>query len=105
MGVLEKSHMMEFLNIINAICVDDLGFDASIFPIVRFKPELKKRVLEDIMHPKYTVSEPILFFSRMFYKFKRWKGNGWKHEICYNESLWSAFWSGVWAHILKPSSL
>ena len=31
-GFLEKYHMKDFFNCINAICVEDMGFDASIFP-------------------------------------------------------------------------
>ena len=105
MEVLEKYHMMEFFNTINAICVEELGFKASIFKSVQFKPELKDKMLADIMNPKYTAAEPACFIPRLLYKYKRWKGNEWKHEICYNESMWSTFWSGAWAHILKPRSI
>lgn len=103
--LMEKYHMIEFFNTINAICVEDLGFSPSIFTSVQFKPELKDRVLDDILCPKYTAAEPSFILSRLIYKFRRWKSNGWKHELCYNESMWSAFWSGVWSHILKPRSI
>lgn len=105
MGVIGKYHMLDFFNTINAICVEDLGFEASIFPNVQFNPFLKDKVLEDILNPKYSFEEPKYLIPRLVYKFKRWKGNGWKHEMCYNESMWSAFWSGVWGHLLKPASL
>ena len=105
MEVLEKYHMVDFFNTINAICVEELGFKASIFKSVQFKPELKDKMLADIMNPKYTAAEPACFIPRLVYKYKRWKGNEWKHEICYNESMWSTFWSGAWAHILKPRSI
>ena len=103
--MLVKFHMKEFVSCINAICVEDLGFPIDIFPEVQFVPELKERVLKDILDPEYTAAEPSRFLSRMIYKCKRWQGNAWKQKMCYGESRWSAFWSGIWAKILKPSSI
>lgn len=105
LGVLKEYHMMEFFNLINAICVEDLGFGADIFPSVQFLPSLKDRVLNDILDPAYGTAEPKGFFSRVVYKYRRWQGNAWKQEMCYGESRWSAFWSGIWAKLLKPASI
>lgn len=105
MGILKRFHMMDFYNTITAICVEDLGFEASFFPIVQFHPDLKEKVLKDIMHPKFSASEPSCLFPRLVYKYRRWQGNAWKQELCYIESRWSAFWSGVWGHLLKPKSI
>lgn len=104
-GVIERFHMKEFFNCINAICVEDLGFEASIFNGVQFNPALKERVLEDILDPRYPREEPKNLIKRLVFKCRRWEGNAWKHEMCYNESMWSAFWSGVWNHLLKPASI
>lgn len=103
--MLEKYHMMDFFNTINAICVENLGFSVSTFRTIQFNPVLKERVLKDILEPKFTLEEPSHLIPRLIYKYKRWKGNAWKHEMCYNESMWSSFWSGVKSHLLKPSSL
>lgn len=103
--VLIQYHMIDFYNTINAICVEDLGFSAGLFHGVQYQPDVKEKVLKDILFPKYLVNEPTRFIPRLIYKYKRWKGNEWKHEMCYKESMWSAFWSGVWSHLLKPSSL
>ena len=105
LGVLDKYHMKEFFNLINAICVYDLGFGTDLFPEVCFLPELKERVLADILNPVYGASEPDCFIPRIVYKYKRWKGNAWKQKLCYNESRWSMFWNGVWTKILKPASI
>jgi len=104
-GMLDKFYMKEFVSCINAICVEDLGFPVDIFPTAQFIPELKERVLEDILDPEYTAAEPKGFFPRVVYKYKRWQGNAWKQKMCYGESRWSAFWSGIWAKILKPASI
>lgn len=74
-GVLKKYHMIEFYNTINAICVGNLGFDAKIFPNVQFHPDLKDKVLNDILYPKYTASEPTRLIPRLLYKYRRWQGN------------------------------
>ena len=103
--VLDKYHMQEFFNCINAICVEDLGFSSSIFPNVQFNPFLKEKVLSDILEPKFTREEPASMIPRLIFKIRRWEGNAWKHEMCYNESLWSGFWSGVWNHVSKPASI
>lgn len=103
--VLEKYHMMDFYNCINAICVEDLGFDSRIFPYVQFSPFMKNRILKDILNPEFSGKEPKSVFLRIPFKYRRWKSNRWKHELCYKESMWSAFWSGVWNHILKPKSI
>lgn len=103
--VLDEYHMKDFFNCINAICVEDLGFSPSIFPTVQFQPCMKERVLDSIIAPEYTALLPKKLFKRLRYKYSRWKGNTWKRQMCYNESMWSAFWSGVKSHLMKPSSI
>ena len=97
--------MKEFFNCINAICVEELGFDAYLFNGVQFNPALKDRVLEDILNPKFPREEPKNLITRLVFKCRRWIGNAWKHELCYKESLLSGFWSGVKNHLLKPASI
>ncbi len=104
-GVIEEFGMTPAYNIFNGICVDDLGFDASLFPVVHFIPDLKDRVLADIISPSFTGAEPKAFLPRLVFKWQRWRANIWKHDICYNDSLWSAFWSSLLGHILKPASI
>lgn len=103
--VLDQYHMKDFYNCLNAICVEDLGFDAAIFHGVQFFPSLKGKILEDIINPAFPAEEINKLLPRLVYKYRRWKGNRWKHELCYNESLLPVFWSGIWSHLLKPASI
>lgn len=103
--LMEEYHMKDFVGCLNAICVENLGFDANIFNSVQFNPTLKDRVLQDILNPEYNNDLPKNLIKRVIYKWKRWKANGWKYELCYNESRTSAFWHGVWNHLLKPKSI
>ena len=105
-GLLEKYHMRDFYNCINAICVGDLDFEFNDNDNlnVDVDEELKDRVLGDILEPEWRATEPRGFFRRMVYKYRRWQGNAWKQKMCYTESRWSAFWSGIWAKMMKPAS-
>ena len=105
LGEMEKLGMTTIFNIFNAICVEDLGFDAAVFHQVQFSPFIKERVLNEILLPEYGDELPKGLVKRLVFKYHRWKGSAWKHELCYKESMWSAFWSGVWNHLLKPASI
>ena len=104
-GVLEDYHMKDFVSCINAICVEDLGFNASIFGIVQFNPHLKDRILDDILEPEYGLTGPMGFFQGLVYKYNRWQGNAWKQRLCYKDSRLSMLVNGIWAKVLKPSSI
>ena len=104
LDVLKRFGMKDLFNILNAICDEDLGFDAKIFPQVQFNPVLKDKVLNEILSPEFSNQTPHGLLKRIPFKLMRWRGNAWKHELCYKESLWSAFWTGIWNHLIKPSS-
>lgn len=104
-GIMKQYGMLDMYNILNAICVEDFGFGAEIFHQVQFNPGIKERVLNEIISPQYGAELPDGLLKRLIFKVRRWSGSGWKHRLCYKESMWSAFWSGVWNHMLKPSSI
>lgn len=102
--VLKQYHMYDFYNIINAICVRDLGFEVCLFPSLQFDIDLKQKVLEDILFPAYETEEPKGMVRKFIYKYNRWQGNAWKQKLCFKENRYVLFFSGLWAHILRPSS-
>ena len=106
-NVLDKYGMKELYGVFNAICVEDLGFKSNIFNYVQFNPSTKDRVLREILYPQYdkTKAHDSVTISRIIFKFKRWKGNAWKRQLCSNDSSWSTFWNSVWGHVLKPASI
>lgn len=101
-GMIEKFGMNDFVSCINAICVEDLGFDATIFNGVQFNHQLKDRVLNDIVSPAYGTEEPKGLIKKWVYKYRRWNGNAWKHDMCYGESRWESFWTLLKSHLMKP---
>ena len=128
--VLDRFGMRDLFDIFNAICVEDLGFDFSALglqcqPSENMNPDrvadtgpnsvssgaarvdaaLKERVLNEILSPEFSGETPSALFPRLAFKYRRWCSNEWKHRLCYRESMWSAFWSGIWNHLLKPSSI
>lgn len=104
-SALDKYHMRAFYNCINAICVEDLGFSSTIFPLVQFLPNLKDKVLNEILEPAIPNEKPYELFRRIVWKINRWGANKWKHELCYDESMLSVFWCRVWGLLLKPASI
>lgn len=106
-SLLDKYGMKELYGIFNAICVEEFGFKSEIFNYVQFNSSTKKRVLKEILCPKYdkTKAHDSIVIKRIFFKFRRWKGNEWKRKLCSNDSSWSTFWNNVWGHVLKPASI
>lgn len=104
-SVLEKYHMKAFFDCVNAICVEDLGFDAAIFPYIQFSPKSKERILRDTLSPEFAESTPKNVWKRVPFKCRRWKANKWKRELCYDDSQWHSFVGGVWNHLLKPAGI
>lgn len=105
MSIVDKYRMRDFFNCINAICVENLGFAASLFPSVQYLPHLKEKIFYDIIYSAGQLELPDRFFSRQVYKYKRWKRNEWKRELCYAENGLAHFVSGVWAQLQKPKSI
>lgn len=106
-GVLEEFGMSEMFGIFNAICEEKLGFvfNDNVNDNLNVDEALKERVLNEILSPEFVGETPSALIPRIVFKYCRWKANGWKHRLCYREGMWSAFWSGVWNHLLKPGSI
>lgn len=102
---LDQYGMLELFYIFNAICIDDLGFNASLFPGKKVNLQLKQRVLNELLSPEFKETMPPGLLRRVLWKIRRWKANGWKHELCYKESRWNSFCWGIWAHLLKPKTI
>ena len=100
--ILDEYHMREFFNCLNAICVEDLGFETRIFPYVQFDPRLKDRILEDLLSPSLLDKEPNSLIRRVIFKYRRRKAREWKHDLCYKESMGSHLLSSLWLHVKHP---
>lgn len=105
LSVIDEYQMREFFNCLNAICVEDLGFEAKIFKQIQFNPVTKEKILKDIIEPEYSPELPKGLVNGMIFRYRRWRGSAWKYELCYKESRWSAFWDGVCNNVLKPKSI
>lgn len=103
--LLDKYHLREFFNCINAICVENMGFNSNIFPYVQFNPMLKDRILGDIFAPEFLDEEPKWFLLRIVFKYRRWKANAWKRRLCDEHNDFYMFLRSVWKHLLKPKTI
>lgn len=102
LDVLDQFHMMDFFRCMNAICVEDLGFDSSIFPANPFLPALKERVLADTLSPEFNETAPSGRLGRIIFKYRRWRANNWKQRMCYKEGLLESFITLGLSHIVGP---
>lgn len=105
LNTLDRFGMLKIFMIINAICIEDLGFESTLFPSIQYDHSMKDKVFCEIVSPKYTAQLPTNVTERVLYKFSRWRASGWKHELCFNESMLSSFLSGVRSHLIKPSTI
>ena len=105
--VLRCFKMMDFFNYLNAICVEDLGFDAGIFGcgVPAVNQNIKERILKDIITPEFSEECKGNVINRVAFKYRRWQANAWKQRLCYSDNRFVAFWKSAWAHLLKPSSI
>ena len=101
----ERFGMREIFRCFNAICAEDLGLSPDLFPADERHSPYKERVLNDILRPEFDGEAPKRLLPRIVFKYRRWRANGWKHRLCYRESMASALWSGIWLHLRKPSSI
>ena len=96
--------MRPFMDVLDGICVDYLGFPAILFPSGRSDEE--SRVVEDLFAPEFSDKNPKgHFFGSLLWRYRRWKHNDWKHRLVYPESLLRTFFAQLKAHLMKPASL
>ena len=105
--LLDEYHMFDFFAYLNAVCVEDLGFSEDIFPEFVVDGEKKERILNDTLSPEFSEKLPKKkgFFARVAFKYRRWKANAWKQDICFSDNRLRSFIVSTWAHIIKPASI
>lgn len=100
---VDKVGMRPFMDVLNGICVDCLGFPTVFFPSRR--STMEGRVVEDIFHPEFADINPKgHFFGSLWWRYRRWKHNAWKHRLVYPESMLRTFFVQLKAHMMKPAS-
>ena len=101
---VDKVGMRPFMDVLNGICVNYLGFAGDIFPSGRSAVE--ERVVDDIFLPEFADKNPKgHFFGSLWWRYRRWKHNAWKHRLVYPESMLRTFFVQFRAHLMKPASL
>lgn len=99
----QEMNMHRFLNAINTIAIEQLGVDPKLLPQYKREPELEKRVLDEIMSPKFQKPMPKKGNPMIYlWKLRRWTSNSWKNKIVYKEGLINQFLILWKSHILKP---
>ena len=91
--VMHQANMHKFLDAINSICIDYLGYDSKSFYIEKRNDKLRDKVLEDILCPVFQGNMPSMSYkiSYGWTKTCRMWHNRWKYSIVYDESLLTSF--------------
>ena len=107
-----KMGMADFVLCINAIVVEQLGFDSGIFHTpVEFEGfsarehSLVERVLDDILLPFADDSKGKGAILYIWSRLKNWWSNRWKHRLVYSDSLLSTFFAQIRSHLMKPATI
>lgn len=94
----KEYNMHRFLACLNAICIEEIGLDATKFVLQEYDSKLKYRVLKEIMQGTDLVPN-----ASAWERTKRWWQHRWKHEICYSDSMLSSFVYSVRANLTGVS--
>jgi len=95
--VAHKANMNLFLDAINSICVEYLGYPKDMFPVEKENLNLRDKVSQEILFNTETADRPagkLSLFEKLRYgssKTQRMFKNRWKYKIVYKESLWESF--------------
>lgn len=104
-GFLRDAEMYDFLYSLNTICTDFLGFPVDGFPVLDGDPALARRVLDDMLDPKFDGTKPESGLIRILaFKLRRWKSNIWKRKVVYGDSQLSLFVTQLFSHLQKPKT-
>lgn len=103
---LKKMGIWTFFNQINAVCEDYLGIKLPDgVPSIERKPDLEKRIIEDILHPEFDEKKPQKLIPVLWFKAKRWWFNRWKHPLIYNEWWLPMLLTLAWSHLRRIETI
>lgn len=92
--VARQYNMHLFLGCLNAICMEECGFDNSLFVQKEYDSSLKTKVLNEIMNG---VNLPE--HASVWQRTRLWWQHRWKHKICYSDSMLSSFVYSIRANV------
>lgn len=100
-----EMNMHRFLHGLNALAIECLGMDPAWIPPFERDPETEQRMLDDILRPEFSDKQPKGLLAGIWYKYRRWQANSWKHHMVHKENRFVTFWVQVVSHLRKPHSL
>ncbi len=104
-ATLRQFKMIEFFACLNAICIEDLGFGAELFPVEFRNAAMKDMVLDDTLRDGFLAEMPSGLVSRLVFKYRNWKQKAWKRRLGYDEGGLLSFFVTLRAHIMRPEMI
>lgn len=94
-GFAKDSGCTSFLNCLNGICVESLGFAAEDYPVRMRDGKLQSRMLSDILHPEFDEEIPDTSHTLRYAiaKTRRILANRWKYSMVSDERIVVTIWN------------
>uniref|UniRef100_UPI004056F8E1 nucleotidyltransferase domain-containing protein n=1 Tax=Alistipes sp. TaxID=1872444 RepID=UPI004056F8E1 len=101
-----EQNMHRFFYALTALSIDHLGLSAEGLPPIERERRLEEEILAEILHPRFEEKMPERGLARrLWYRYRRWWANRWKHRLVYREGLFATFLQQIISHLMKPKSL
>ena len=110
-STIREVGMERFLLLVNHMCMKYLGFSEETFAFMGDygisvdDDSLVDRAMGDIMSREFNEKAPKGYLPRLAFKLRRWRSNGWKHDLVFQESRLGSFLTQTWSHLLKPGTI
>ncbi|MEE1149287.1 MAG: nucleotidyltransferase family protein, partial [Alistipes sp.] len=105
-SICREHKMDKFLDALNLLAVEVCGIDEAYIPVVTRRRDIEQRILRDILSPEFSERQPEGGVVRVvWYKWRRWWANRWKHQLVYRDSLATTLLTQVRSHLLKPTTI
>ena len=94
--IANRYKMNKFLDAMNAVCVDYLGFPSDMFPISQRDDEMRDRLLSAVLNSPFQsvkkASEYSNTFTLLCSRVQYCRKNGWKYKLAFDENAGMVFY-------------
>ena len=104
--ICHQQNMDRLLHALTALSIDHFGLSEAGLPAIPRDAALEERILHEILSPAFSEKMPQRgILRRLWFRYRRWWANRWKHHLVYREGLFTTFLQQIVSHLRKPKSL
>lgn len=104
--ILENMGIIKFFDLINSICVNQLGFERESFPRIRSNKDVENRFIHELFCPEFSDKQPKgRLIQNIIFKVRRYWKNSWKKKIIFKTNPIVDFFYGCMMHLRRWRTL